>query len=52
MSGTVDKADAALVLKYAGGIAELTEVQKELGNVNGGDLDITDAVAILKMCEQ
>ena len=52
MKGTVDKADAALLLKYLSGIAKLTDAQKELGNVNGGDLDITDAVAILKMCEQ
>ncbi|MGN1317508.1 MAG: dockerin type I domain-containing protein, partial [Lachnospirales bacterium] len=45
--GVVDKLDAACVLRYLSNMETLTDKQIEIANVNGGDLDITDVIAIL-----
>ncbi|MCL2670969.1 MAG: dockerin type I repeat-containing protein [Clostridiales bacterium] len=44
----VDAADAALVLRYLAGLAELSDEGKLNANVNGGELDSSDAAMILR----
>ncbi|MGN1319301.1 MAG: dockerin type I repeat-containing protein [Lachnospirales bacterium] len=43
-----DYTDAAIVLRYICGMEKLTDEQISLANVNGGEVDITDVVDILK----
>lgn len=50
LDGTVNSIDAALILKYAAGMAELSEKQLENGDFNGdGTVNSIDAASILKL---
>lgn len=50
LDGIVNSIDAALILKYAAGMAELSEKQLENGDFNGdGTVNSIDAASILKL---
>lgn len=49
MNGKVETADSSKVLKFVAELAELTEDQRKVADVNGdGNSDSTDAAAILQ----
>jgi PKD repeat protein len=53
LNGMIDRADAVILLRYAGGQIELTDLQKKIGNIAGHADDdhvgVADAMLILRV---